>query len=553
MFAKFRKCLSSYSVTIIKNPIRKYAVPAVTKSDTTKEVIYPPILDLSRKAKRSRRKEVWHNKIKVLESVEEKLYGINMPRYYGWKSLELLEGRVPYNTLPQAQYITRTHVVEDYQLPNFYDDLITSEQLDIMIKDLKKPIEDALTFEYCYRLRELKTKSIQDQKKLKDDITNSVIYQINRIILATLSSTLPHLMEAEIDFEPRVEAFWFAGGIEPSILTRKSKLNSTKDETIANEPIDIPVQYIGSPILQLRHQFPLKEIISLNDSKNPEWIVPECKLDPRALGHNFSYKHAVSVPGFWPGDPAEFGLLSYHNSNQILNRRNTYDDTFDALVVQAIFASYGWLLSQACYQGFSTVNDITYPLVSQSIITNGEFWSFCVYQLNTTLVHSENADQNPLRNICWVTQPEKLFDSAEDEKIHGFNENVLKNLIKFYINTPEERMGVNMKPYLGESVKHIADISDDERRTWLERTFKHLMSNRPRHYKIPEIANWQKIYMIDHNTRPLDKKRDPWQFGYKPMRRRLDDHLPIYVPKCLRENPKKRSVGRWAKTYYPDA
>lgn len=59
--------------------------------------------------------------------------------------------------------------------------------------------------------------------------------------------------------------------------------------------------------------------------------------------------------------------------------------------------------------------------------------------------------------------------------------------------------------------------------------------------------------MIDNDTRPLDKKRDPWQFGYRPSKRRLNDHLPIYIPKCLRENPKKRKVGRWAKTYYPDA
>lgn len=70
---------------------------------------------------------------------------------------------------------------------------------------------------------------------------------------------------------------------------------------------------------------------------------------------------------------------------------------------------------------------------------------------------------------------------------------------------------------------------------------------------MPEIYAWQKIYMIDHKTRPIDKKRDPWQFGYKPTKRRLDDHLPLYVPKCLRANPKKKRIGRRAKMYYPDA
>lgn len=70
---------------------------------------------------------------------------------------------------------------------------------------------------------------------------------------------------------------------------------------------------------------------------------------------------------------------------------------------------------------------------------------------------------------------------------------------------------------------------------------------------IPEIRTWQKIYLIDHNTQPIAKKRDPWQFGYNPWKRRLDDHKPIYIPRCLRENPRKRRIGRWAKSYYPDA
>lgn len=59
--------------------------------------------------------------------------------------------------------------------------------------------------------------------------------------------------------------------------------------------------------------------------------------------------------------------------------------------------------------------------------------------------------------------------------------------------------------------------------------------------------------MIDNKTRPLDKKRDPWQFGWSAMKRRLNQHAPPYVPKCLRENPKLKKVGRLAKQYYPDA
>lgn len=32
------------------------------------------------------------------------------------------------------------------------------------------------------------------------------------------------------------------------------------------------------------------------------------------------------------------------------------------------------------------------------------------------------------------------------------------------------------------------------------------MSNRPRHFKIPEMYHWQKIYIVDNNTRALQLK-----------------------------------------------
>lgn len=139
--------------------------------------------------------------------------------------------------------------------------------------------------------------------------------------------------------------------------------------------------------------------------------------------------------------------------------------------------------------GFSTFNDITYPLTTQTVITNGQWWSFFVYQLNTTLVHSEYADENPKRNICWVTEPIKLFDKIENEKVHGLNEEVLKTLIKFYTNIPEERIGVDLKPYLGKSKKVIADTIGDKKRNWLEKHYKHLMCNRSRYRYVVTVNN----------------------------------------------------------------
>ncbi|OAD60324.1 28S ribosomal protein S30, mitochondrial [Eufriesea mexicana] len=513
MYIRVQKSLPKFSISVLKTIIRKCTS---TTQNKTENVIYPPILDLSYRARIRRKGQEWHDKIKKLETVEEKIYGINMPHYYGWKSLHLKEGNVPYNSLQHAQYITRTHLMNDHKLPDFYDSVITTEQLDTLVQTLKYHIKNIVMFEYNHRLtqQEIKEEIKEEKEKLiQNSITNALVFQINRILLAALSPNTPHLLEAEIDFEPRVEAFWFVGGIERSPRSVKAREKSVYFKHRANDPVNVPVQYLGSPILQLRHQFPLREILSTEQSINPELSIPTFKLDPRVL----------------------VGMSE------------------ETITVQAIFASYAWLLSQASYQGFSTVNDITYPLVSQTILTNGRLWSFCVYQLNTTLTHTEYAEENPKRNVCWITESLPLFDKIENGQVHGFNEDVLKKLITFYINIPAERSNENMKPYLGESVKHIADITNPYRRVWLESRFKHLMSNRPRHYKQPEIYHWQKIYLIDNNTRFLDKKRDPWQFGYSAYKRKLNDHLPIYIPRCLRRLPNKRKIGRWAKTYYPDA
>jgi hypothetical protein len=69
--------------------------------------------------------------------------------------------------------------------------------------------------------------------------------------------------------------------------------------------------------------------------------------------------------------------------------------------------------------GFSTFNDVTYPLVTQTVITNGKLWSFYVYQLNTTLLHGEHTSNNPRHNLCWGTPELKLFEAIEDGKVIG--------------------------------------------------------------------------------------------------------------------------------------
>ena len=49
---------------------------------------------------------------------------------------------------------------------------------------------------------------------------------------------------------------------------------------------------------------------------------------------------------------------------------------------------------------------------------------------------------------------------------------------------------------------------------------------------------------VDFKTRPMEARRRFFEVGTNPGNRTLDDHAEPYVPKALREVPKKSRRGR---------
>ena len=76
----------------------------------------------------------------------------------------------------------------------------------------------------------------------------------------------------------------------------------------------------------------------------------------------------------------------------------------------------------------------------------------------------------------------------------GFNEDVLKNLIKFYLMKPVEP-NYELRPYLSPE-RYISNTADAKKRTTIDKNFKYLMSNRPRHLLADELLHWEKIYKV---------------------------------------------------------
>ena len=385
--------------------------------------------------------------------------------------------------------------------------------------------------------------------------SSGIVKQLNRILVNTMGADNRHLYEMDADVDPRHEAFWFVGGIEPPKRIKKAKESLKWLREHADDPLDRPFQYIGKPFLALRHQHPLEpfEDIDFSSVTSANEKIPSVTLDPRVFGFVTDHRHGTTIPGFWPGNVREYGLISYQDRNFVDNRKNFDEaDKQEALHSRGIVSSFAWVFAQACYQGFSTYNEMNYPLATQTVLTDGQWWSFYKYQLNSTNMHTNNLVNEPnyRYNKCWGTKEMKLYDEIDEGgKIQGLNDEVLRNLLTFYVNQPKAREH-EMKPLLGEKEKKIADLEDIKQRDWLEKTFKHIMSNRPRHRAVPEIFNWEKIYKIDNKTRPLDRKLRFFELGINPFRRRLDEHWPKYIPRHLRARG-PHDKKRWDATYYP--
>lgn len=92
-------------------------------------------------------KFTWPDEIRDLPTVEQKIFKMNMPRYYGWKCTMLHE-RPFMQSLPFLRMVTRTHMIErSDSLPNAY--LPYESAATYLAQQLKAEVEDALLLEWC--------------------------------------------------------------------------------------------------------------------------------------------------------------------------------------------------------------------------------------------------------------------------------------------------------------------------------------------------------------------------------------------------------------------
>lgn len=121
------------------------AIAEPSTDDTPKRVEYPPILDLSKGAIAEREKLKWHNEVKKLNTIEEKILKMNMPYYYGLRTIPLQNDEYHYNCLPYFQHWTRTQY-EDGIPETWFNQ--SAEDVDRLVAAVREQIIEAIAFQY---------------------------------------------------------------------------------------------------------------------------------------------------------------------------------------------------------------------------------------------------------------------------------------------------------------------------------------------------------------------------------------------------------------------
>lgn len=106
---------------------------------------YPPIVEKSPRLEKKLKNFQWYAKIQRIDTIEEKMIEINMPRYYGHKCLMLNDKVYPYSTLPFFQHATKTEFVNcESHVPTNEEE---TKKIDIFLSLIRSDIQEAFEFE----------------------------------------------------------------------------------------------------------------------------------------------------------------------------------------------------------------------------------------------------------------------------------------------------------------------------------------------------------------------------------------------------------------------
>lgn len=244
----------------------------------------------------------------------------------------------------------------------------------------------------------------------------------------SLAKYNPLFMQSSLDFDPAVHFYWRRGERIIPKGHRKGHLEPTR------------FQIDDCPNSQIRITQQLPQFVPLEDSYAAE--VPEVTLAPNVMPlFRRQYDNHIFTGAKLP-DPACYGHTQFHFVPDKYHRdrmaRLQQSDQIEVFLrANGLTSLFAWTGAQAMYQGFWNYEDVSRPFASQAVITDGRFFSFFCYQLNTVALSVDADASNPRKNLMWGTESLPLYDSVQDGAVVGLDDDVLKLLVQFLMNQPQ--------------------------------------------------------------------------------------------------------------------
>ncbi|XP_004678391.1 PREDICTED: 28S ribosomal protein S30, mitochondrial [Condylura cristata] len=382
---------------------------------------YPPIvasLTAKSKAARQRRVERWQAKVHAAESVNEKLQILTKMQF------------MKYIVYPQTFALNADRWYQGFTKTVFLSGLppppaqpAPAPALDLGA--LRAVACDCLLQEHFFLRRKRRAPIYQE----REAIASPFLDQLVAALTGLLSPHNPTLATAILDNKRPVHFYWMRGEEIISCGHRKGRVDALR------------YQINDKPHNQIRISKQLPEFVPLDYSVPIEIPVMNCKPDKLPLFKR-QYENNIFT-GSRTADPCCYGHTQFHllpdkYKRERLLKRNCADQIEVVFRANAIASLFAWTGAQAMYQGFWSQADVTRPFVSQGVITDGKYFSFFCYQLNTLALTTQADQNNPRKNICWGTQSKPLYDTIEDNVVKGFNDDVLLQIVHFLLNRPKE-------------------------------------------------------------------------------------------------------------------
>lgn len=394
------------------------SAPVPATATATATAIYPPLLPsrtAKSKAAKRRREEEFYQRVHDSPAPADKLQLLNKLQ------------RLKYVVSPQTtaigadrwyQHFTKTAFVPGLPAAGLPAPLPAAQ-----LAELRSLVSEAVMQEQFYLKRRPPFLYREREQTALPLIGNLV-----PLLVGSLVDRNPLLGLATLDREPQVGFYWSRGERTVPKGHRKRKV----------DPIRFQIE--DKPWCQIRVPQQLSEFVPLENSIPED--VPVIHMEPSRLPlFQRQYDNNIFI-GSKVADPACYGHTQFHFASEKLRREKLVKDKLaDQIEVRlraaGIASLFAWTGAQAAYQGFWSEADVISPFVSQAVITDGIYFSFFCYQLNT-LALTVRADQHNLRkNICWGTESMRLYESIEGEDIKGFNDEVLDLLVRFLLNRPK--------------------------------------------------------------------------------------------------------------------